>query len=404
MSKFNFDEIILKSGEKRWECVTDGPSDPTTGRRKQIRRRGKTQKEAKNKVKTVLKSLEEDQIDPNAAKKITFEMAANRWIKLYEATGVKRSTVRIREKEIKSLNRHIGKTKVYKITHISYQNTITALAEEYERNTLLGINSCAGMIFKQLIKDKIIKDNPKNGVVIPKKRRTVEEIESDPIEEEYLDREEIEKFLKATTEKGLDLDIERFYLLAFTGMRSGELCALKWSDINFKTNEIRITKTLYNEDNNMKKYDLTPPKTEGSIRTIEIEQEIMDLLRSHRKRQMKIQSSFKNEIEDFHDANFVFCRPNGYPFIQKNILNRMVRLLRYTDIEKHATPHIFRHSHISMMTEAGVDLATIMERVGHDDMKTTMKIYTHVTRKMKKDASAKVKTLYENALSDIVLK
>nr|WP_306798715.1 hypothetical protein [Oceanobacillus saliphilus] len=60
----------------------------------------------------------------------------------------------------------------------------------------------------------------------------------------------MEEFLKAVREHGLDLDIERFYLLAFSGMRSGELCALKWSDINFNTNELRITKTLYNEDNN----------------------------------------------------------------------------------------------------------------------------------------------------------
>ncbi|WP_306798708.1 tyrosine-type recombinase/integrase [Oceanobacillus saliphilus] len=113
---------------------------------------------------------------------------------------------------------------------------------------------------------------------------------------------------------------------------------------------------------------------------------------------------YRHELDEYHDANFIFCRSNGYPFIQKNIIMRMNRLLGYTKIEKHATPHIFRHSHISMMTEAGIDLATIMEKVGHEDMKTTMKIYTHVTNKMKKDASAKVRTLYENALSDINMK
>ncbi|WP_342068368.1 tyrosine-type recombinase/integrase [Virgibacillus chiguensis] len=78
------------------------------------------------------------------------------------------------------------------------------------------------------------------------------------------------------------------------------------------------------------------------------------------------------------------------------------RLLEYTNITKKATPHIFRHTHISMMTEAGIDLATIMEKVGHEDMKTTMKIYTHVTNKMKKDASAKVRTLYKDALSNLI--
>ncbi|SHI01440.1 Phage integrase family protein [Virgibacillus chiguensis] len=180
-----------------------------------------------------------------------------------------------------------------------------------------GVNTTAGMIFRQAIKDKLIKDNPQNGVVVPKKRKTVEEIEKDPIETKYLERKELDDFLKAVREHGLDLDLERFYLLAFSGMRSGELLALKWTDINFKSNEIRITKTLYNENNNMKKYQLTPPKTEGSIRTINVEEEIINLLKSHYRRQSKTKMKYRHELEEYHDGNFVFSRPNGYPFIQK---------------------------------------------------------------------------------------
>ncbi|MDA6151479.1 hypothetical protein OSK18_28765, partial [Escherichia coli] len=70
-----------------------------------------------------------------------------------------------------------------------------------------------------------------------------------------MERDELFEFLEAVKRYGLEFDLERFYLLAFSGMRSGELCALKWSDINWETNEIRITKTLYNPDNNMKKYE-----------------------------------------------------------------------------------------------------------------------------------------------------
>ncbi|UJL47143.1 tyrosine-type recombinase/integrase [Virgibacillus sp. NKC19-16] len=61
-----------------------------------------------------------------------------------------------------------------------------------------------------------------------------------------------------------------------------------------------------------------------------------------------------------------------------------------------ATPHIFRHIQISMLTETGVGIPTIMQRVGHEDVATTMQVYTHVTNKMKKDAPAKVNNLYGN--------
>lgn len=79
---------------------------------------------------------------------------------------------------------------------------------------------------------------------------------------------ELTEFLNAVKEYEMEFDLERFYLLAFSVMRSGDLCTLKWTDINFDTNEIRITKTIYNPNNNMHNYELTPPKTKGSIPNI----------------------------------------------------------------------------------------------------------------------------------------
>src|SRR5699024_3761238 len=388
-----------KSGQVKWECIADGEPDPATGKRKQIKRRAKTQREAKERVKKAVQSTQEDKIDENSGKRVTFDQVAAAWLDVYKQTGVKRSTVRSREKEIAILNRYMAKSPVGKITYSMYQKFINDISPNYARTTVQGVNTSAGMIFQHAIKDRLIKERPNRDVIIPKKRKTVEEIEIAPIEQKYLTNEELNEFLNATLDNGQELDIERFYLLAFSGMRSGELCALKWSDINFSTNTVRITKTLYNEDNNMRKYELTPPKTNGSIRSIEVDSEIMQLIKSHYKRQKKIKMKYRNEME--HEGNFVFCRANGYPYIQKNIVTRMARLMEYTNIEKKATPHIFRHTHISMMAEASVDLASVMERVGHDDPQTTLKIYTHVTKKMKKDASAKVSNLYESALSKL---
>jgi len=396
------EEIKLKSGQKRWVCVADGPTDPATGKRNQISRRGKTKKEAMNRVNEVINSLKKDGIDQRIGKNMTFDELATEWLTTYSLTGVKRATIRIRETEIRILNSYIAKTPIVNISYSGYQKIINEVTSKYARTTVIGVNTTANMIFKYAIRDKLIKDNPTVGTVIPKKRKTVEEIESVPLEKKYLDNLELSDFLNAVTEHGLELDIERFYLLAFSGMRSGELCALRWSDIDFKNNTIRITKTLYNESNNMKKYEITPPKTEGSIRTIQMEKEIMNLLKFHRKRQLKITSQFRIlNPDEYNDGNFVFCRANGYPFVQKNINERMNRLLTHTSIEKSATPHIFRHTHISMMTEAGVDLTTIMERVGHDDAQTTLKIYTHVTKKMKNDASEKMTITFEKVMQNI---
>jgi integrase len=148
----------------------------------------------------------------------------------------------------------------------------------------------------------------------------------------------------------------------------------------------------------MFKYELVPPKTDGSVRTIDIDENIMKMMAAHIKRQTKLRMTTKNFHPDYHDAKFVFCNDMGYPYIQKTLIRRMSRLLRKTSIRKEATPHIFRHTHVSMLAEAGVDLQTIMKRVGHDDPKTTLKVYMHVTEKMKQNATEKVQNYYSEIL------
>jgi integrase len=388
-----------KQGYK-WICTLEGPPDPVTGKRKQIPRRGDTKKEALDRAQKVLDQLTKHGVDAKKVKKLPFEEVAWEWLKTYSKGKVKPGTIRIREKEIKILLRYIAKMNIDKITHRQYQNILNELDDkEYARTTIEGVHVTANMIMKYAIKSKMRIDNPCTGAIIPEKILTVEEIENTSIEDEFLERNELTEFLEAAFLHGMPMDLERFYLLAFSGMRSGELCALKWTDIYFESNQIRITKTLYNENNNMKEYQLVPPKTKGSIRTVDIDESVMNLLKSYKDAQQKIMLKNKETNPEFHDANFVFCRDNGYPFIQKTVLNRMERLLKKTSIKKAATPHIFRHTHISMLAEAGVDLKTIMQRVGHDDPETTLRIYTHVTEKMRKNANERIRIHFADILN-----
>lgn len=402
-----------KQGYK-WRLVIEGPPDPITGERKQISRVRDTQAEAKAACQEEYNRLAAG-MDTKKAKATTFHDAAFEWMETYTKRGVKKATIRVREKEIKIISGYMGMSMIGSITRKQYQKMINTLDtvgyrikdkespgqfinKPYAKTTIEGVHTTAGMIFRWAVSEGLRKDDPTEGSYIPKRALTVEEIEDENLEESYLERHELEEFLDAVVKHGLEGDLETFYFLAFSGTRSGEVCALKWSNINFKTTMVRITKTLYNPDNNMMKYELTPPKTKGSIRSFNMDEFIIDMLQSLKERQAKIHARYKEMFDDHHAANFVFCRPNGYPFIQKNILNRMSRLLKFTSITKHATPHIFRHTHISMLTEAGVDLVNIMKRVGHDDPDITMKIYTHVTEKMRKKEADKVKIHFGNLL------
>ncbi|KKC45854.1 integrase [Paenibacillus sp. D9] len=392
-----------KQGYK-WGCIKEGPPDPVTGKRKQIERRGDTKKEAEARCDEAISKLTEFGIDEKKLKSLTFERVAEEWLDVYSRTGKKPGTLRLRRNSIKTLNSYIGQMSIDRIAPRDHQRILNKLHdEEYAKPTIEGVHVTANLIYQHAVKERYRRDNPAKGAVIPVRRRTVEEIESNPIEEKYLERAELNTLLDAAVKHGLELDQEILFLMAFSGMRMGEVLALKWSDINFDTGFVRVTKTLYSETNNMRVYELLPPKTNASIREFDVDAKILAMLKAHKKRQAAVKLATRHLIEDYHDENFVFRHDNGYPWAPKQLANRLERLVRKAGIAKKATSHIFRHTHVSMLSEAEIPLSTIMQRVGHDDPDTTLKIYTHVTEKMKKDASQKVSASFADILSGLAL-
>lgn len=118
------------------------------------------------------------------------------------------------------------------------------------------------MIFRKAKTQGIIKVNPTGDFQLPKKQQSIEDLEKE--------KEGLAHFLKLAQSDGLEMDNLVFTVLAYTGLRNGKLLALKWTDFNDKPGTIRITKTLYNLNNQIEKYQLLTPKTTGSVRIIRI--------------------------------------------------------------------------------------------------------------------------------------
>ncbi|MCA1032890.1 site-specific integrase [Bacillus timonensis] len=209
----------------------------------------------------------------------------------------------------------------------------------------------------------------------------------------YLEKEELALFLETAKQYGLEHDYLVFLILAYTGIRVGELVALKWKDINFKNHTIRITKTYYNPNNNAVEYQLLPPKTRKSRREIVVSEEVIKALNEHKKFQNKVIEQIGNS---YYNKDFIFAKMErhfGYPIVIKNVRDRMKRLLRIANLNEELTPHSLRHTHTSLLAEAGVSLEQIMDRLGHTDDKITKNVYLHVTKEMKKEASQKFSEL-----------
>lgn len=167
--------------------------------------------------------------------------------------------------------------------------------------------------------------------------------------------EEYQKFIDVVDKKSYYYVI--FEILFWTGCRSGELLALDRESINFENNQIYISKTYYRND---KRDIITSPKTEGSIRTIDIPEFLTDEIRD-----------YYNRLYDYPKEKRLF--PIGAEALQ----HKMKRDIIKAGIKK-IRVHDLRHSHVAYLIHQGVQPLIIKERLGHQDIKMTLNTYGHL--------------------------
>ena len=379
-----------------WSYVLDIGIDPKTGKRKQQKRGGfKTKKDVTLAAAIVTHELDQGTFIQESD--ITFEDFAKEWLVNYGNSGrVKESTIRMRKFEIKRLSLNLAKIKLKNITRKLYQGALNAIKDRGLSNAaVIGANATGRMIFKRAIEYGVVKNDPTQYVTIPSTIKTIEQLEEEEEIVKYLEKEELSLFLKTAKEDGLGSDYPAFLLLAYSGMRVGEMCALKWKDIDFEEGTVNIIKTYYNPTGNARKYKLTPPKTVASKRKIIIDKLVIEEMSKYKIRQNAIRMKYR---ATYHENGFIFAREeryHGYPEITPTIERRMYRLLKLAKLNEDLTPHSLRHTHTSLLAEAGVSLPEIMERLGHKDDEITKQVYMHTTKAMKKEASQKFSELME---------
>lgn len=379
-----------------WSYMLDVGINPATGNRKQKKKGGfKSKGEAQDAAALVYAELTQGTYLEE--KDITFEEFTETWKSIYKESGkTKISTHRVRDHEVNRLMPYFRKLKMKSVTREQYQNAINDLKANGKKegvgladNTLDGIHGTGRAIFKKAIELGVIRNDPTQYTYVPKIQKTIDEIENQPATLKYLEKEELALLLETAKKHGLDGDYETFLTLAYTGMRIGEFAVLRESDWDFEDHQISISKTYYNPSNNAIKYKLLPPKTEKSARKIDVEPEVSEVI----KKYFEGISAIKSRLGDrYYDKGYIMPNINkhpGYPRTIKQYDLRMAKLMKLAGLNPDLTPHSLRHTHVSLLAEAGVELHDIMDRLGHKEDDVTEQIYLHVTKHKKKEASRK---------------
>jgi integrase len=373
----------------KWAFTVDIGIDPVTGNRKQKVKSGfSTKQEAEEAATTLIHELNQGTYLEETDR--TFSDFAIEWLPIYsDSKDVKPGTIRVRLHEIGKLLPYFAKLKLKDITRKMYQDALKDLKDQgYSDSTRDGIHRTGRMIFRKALELELIKKDPTEFAYVKKDKKTIEQLEEEEVPK-YLEKEDLAFLLETAKANGLEHDYLVFMILAYTGIRVGELVALKWKDVDFKNYTISITKTYYNPTNNALEYQLVTPKTRKSKRKIIVDEEVIHQLMEHKKIQEKV---IEQLGDSYHNKDFIFAkmeRQFGYPIVIKNVRDRMKRLLKIARLNEELTPHSLRHTHTSLLAEAGVSLEQIMDRLGHTDDQITKNVYLHVTQEMKKEASQK---------------
>ncbi len=157
-----------------------------------------------------------------------------------------------------------------------------------------------------------------------------------------------------------------FFMIAFyTGMRKGEINALRWCDI--KDNVIHVTRSV-NQKLKGREYEFTPPKNPSSVRKLQIPSKLNAVLEAHKKRQ---QENCTRWTEDFLVCGGINCLSDTA------ISNKNIQYAKEAGLEP-IRVHDFRHTHATLLINEGINIQEIARRLGHADTTVTLKVYSHL--------------------------
>ena len=350
----------------------------------------KTKQEYAEHLRRVEMGLDDD--TSLTARRVRFEPLAEEWIELMETTHEMKPATIIRIKTMRERTyKAIGNIYVDVLNYRQIQKFITSLAKKgVNKHTGGGLSQKTQKHYVTFISDVLsyartcglITDNPCTKV------KTVKTCEK---EKEIYSLEELKTLLNLINEKADLQHRVMFNLLAYCGMRRGELMGLEFKDIDFENNTLEIVRTSNYQNGDTGIYTSTP-KTKSSIRELYLQPELVKLIKEWQQEQQETAEKC-GDLWAYSDRLFINWRGEPMrPYYPYKWLKDFC--------EKEHVPfkglHSFRHTVATQSIVNGADVSTVSAILGHSTVSTTLNIYTHAVRKAKAKAANLMAGLIES--------
>ncbi len=383
----NREGSIYQRKDGRWVGIaTVGYNDDGKIIRKSIY--GKSRMEVANKLNELTNRIETNNYD--YVNKSTFSQLMTEWLLVFKKTQVSPRTF---EGVFRNFKLHIepkiGNMKIDEVNSIVIQKILNSMLEQdYSLAVVKKIKFIFNQFFNYAVDHKMVETNPTTKTRVRSSKRKINDNENKykaippEVREEFLHSLNNHKFLKPLC-----------FCMMFAGLRTGEVLALEWKNINFKTNTISIERGItvipkFDENGNVKERVtvISEAKTACSVRSVPMPEILIEALKEY-----KIEQEI-NEEEHSSDLlsknSLVFGNYDGSVRSYSGTRKIFNNFLKKYDLAKYNIHfHGLRHTYSNMLFEADTNPKVIQALLGHKSVKTTITTYNSVDKSYFKKAT-----------------
>ncbi|MEY9140891.1 tyrosine-type recombinase/integrase [Mammaliicoccus lentus] len=385
--------------------------DKMTGKKKRVSvlmnsKTRQSKKEAQRILDKKIKSIKNSS-EIEGFNTLTFKVAYDMWEQHYKVnTKNKESTINTYLTKGKILYKILDFDVLISQLNLPYlQSCFNKLSDyKYSNQTNRDVLSVFKKVMTYIKLNYGVSFNYLNDLSVPNRSLTFDEIKAK--KNNYLEQDQLKQILEELYVMKLtanNIDNRRHYLfmyyivefLSLNGMRIGELLAIENENVDLINKKLTIDGTIQRKANSKGQYGVKDTtKNLSSYRTIDLTNRSCEILKSCMLENKKaIQWDTR-----YTDRNFIFTNYRGNPIYFHRVNEALEKARINLNIKNKITTHTLRHTHISFLTQMGISLKTIMDRVGHSDYRTTLGIYTHVTNQMKNELINKLEDIEQKEL------
>lgn len=360
----------------RWQAVVKYPDPETAGKWKQRSKTFARKSDAQRWVdSTIVEHRMSSQYRPPSHEQLGAFL--ERWLDETVAGNLRESTTDRYRLAARHIMRHLGSMPLSRIQSADVQNLQSRLLKDgLAASTVKLVHVVLHRACEDAVTQGLLVVNPVTRVKAPmvkRKELTIPTIET------------AQTLLKAARHHRL---YALWVLMASTGLRRGEVVALKWSDVDWSAQVLRVQRTVSRYG---AKRRLEPPKTRSGMRTVALSPYLMAVLKEHRDQQNldRLAAGLK-----WQENDWIFTTRNGTWLSPHHLYQYFKALVRRAGVSSEIRLHDLRHAMATHWLAQGIPVKVVSERLGHANISITLEIYAHLLPNMQAGAAKQMDDIY----------